>query len=138
MSNSVNPTHKTDKQLIMDILKVCVPATVTMFSYLLMEVVSAVFNGHMPEVEMIGGAGLGGMYTTILCLSITIGLNFTLSTLISQTFGSGNMYLCGVYLNRARIVAFLVFIPLQIALLNAENLFLAFKFDEKTSHYAQV
>lgn len=105
-------------------MKICVPATVTMFSYFLMEVISAVFNGHMPEAEMIAGAGLSSMYTTILCLSITVGLNSALSTLISQTFGSGNMKLCGVYLNRARIVATLVFIPLTILLLNAENMFL--------------
>ena len=103
-----------------------------------MEVIGAVFNGHMPEAEMIAGAGLGGMYTTIVCLSITVGLNSALTTLISQAFGTGNMRLCGVYLNRAKIVATLVFIPLQIILLNAENLFLALEFDAKTSHYSQI
>ena len=48
-----------------------------------MEVVGAVFNGHMSEAEMIAGAGLAGMYSTIVCLSITVGLNSALSTLIS-------------------------------------------------------
>ena len=48
-----------------------------------MEVINAAFNGHMPEAEMIAGAGLGSMYTTILCLSVTVGLNSALTTLIS-------------------------------------------------------
>ncbi|CDW87432.1 multidrug resistance [Stylonychia lemnae] len=130
--------EKSYKELVIDILKICGPATITMFTYYSMEVISAVFNGHMPEAEMIAGAGLAGMYTTIVCLSITIGLNSALSTLISQTFGTGNMRMCGIYLNRARVVATLAFIPLSALLLSAESLFLLLNFDPKTSHYAQI
>eukprot|EP00347_Sterkiella_histriomuscorum_P011508 403372185 len=134
----VKPEDKTNGDIIKDIMKVCVPATLTMFLYFSMEVIGAVFNGHLPEAEQIAGAGLCNMYCIILCLSFAIGLNSALSTLISQTFGTGNMYLCGVYLNRARVMATIVFIALQPILLSAEYLFLALKFDAKTSHYAQI
>ncbi len=102
-----------------------------------MEVINTAFNGHMPEAEMIAGAGLGSMYCTIVGLSLTIGLNSALTTLISQTFGTGNLKMCGVYLNRARVVATLVFIPISAVLWCSEYLSLWMGFEAKTSHYCR-
>ena len=106
-----------------------VPVTVTMVVFLMMEIISVAFNGHMEEPEMLAGSGLGSMYCTILCIALTIGLNSALTTLVSQTFGTGNLRLCGVYLNRARVVATLVFIPLTILLVNAGRISFALGFE---------
>ena len=46
--------------------------------------------------------------------------------------------MCGVFLNRARFVMTLIFIPLLIILLNTELIFVAVGFDPEASHYAQV
>ena len=46
--------------------------------------------------------------------------------------------MCGVFLNRSRLVLTLLFIPLMITLLNTETLFVAVGFDPESSHYAQV
>jgi MATE family multidrug resistance protein len=66
------------------------------------------------------------------------GLNSTLCTLVSQSFGQGNLKQCGVYLNTARVSVAIVFIPVMIALLCAENFFLAINQDRMACHYSQV
>jgi hypothetical protein len=44
--------------------------------------------------------------------------------------------MCGVFLNRARFVMTLIFVPLLIILLNTERIFVAVGFDTEASHYA--
>ena len=48
-----------------------------------------------------------------------VGLNGALETLVSQSYGSGNLKLCGVYLNRGRFVLLCSFIPVAVILSNA-------------------
>ena len=117
-------------------MHIYIPATISVIAYVLTEQISTIFNGHMPVAEMVAGAGLGGMYTTVLCLSVTIGMNSALSTLISQAYGTGDLPLCGVYMNRALIVATIAFIPITVLLLNAENFFIALNFDQRTARYS--
>ena len=57
--------------------------------------------------------------------SIFTGLNGAIATLVSQAHGSNNHYLCGVYLNRGRLVAVLIFIPMAVLLLYSEELLLS-------------
>ncbi len=75
--------QKSNKEILVDIFKSAIPNTITMFAFFIMEVISATFNGHMPEEEMIAGASLGSMYCAIVGLSISVGLNSALTTLIS-------------------------------------------------------
>ena len=75
---------------------------------------------------------------TIVGLAITVGMNSGLTTKISQTFGTKNMKLCGVYYNQARIVITLAFIPLLVILSSSYYIFRAFNFEEEVSEYAQL
>jgi Na+-driven multidrug efflux pump len=67
-----------DKTRLFSILKISIPATITLVSYMLVEATSTVFNGHLPKDEMISGAGLALMYSHIICLSLAMGMNNTL------------------------------------------------------------
>lgn len=107
----------------------------TLVSYNMVEAISTVFNGHLPEKEMIAASGLAHMYPQIICLSLILGMNNTLSTFISQSYGAGNLPLCGIYLNRARVIASLMFIPMLVLLLMCETVLVRLGIDEKTSYY---
>ena len=63
-------------------------------------------------------------------------MNGALETLVSQAFGFGNISLCGVYLNRARLISTLAFIPIMIILLYSEPILLKLGQDPESSHYA--
>jgi multidrug resistance protein, MATE family len=104
----------------------------------LIEVITLIFVGHLNDPAIIAGAGIGSMLNTMMGLAITCGMNSALSTLISQSYGQNNMRLCGVYYNQARIMVTLLFLPILIVMLNADNLFLAFGFEPHVCAHAQT
>lgn len=123
--------------ILKEILTIYIPALVTMLSFLLLEVITTVFNGHLGTAKQIAGSGLGSMFTTIIGLALACGMNSTLTTLISQTWGQQNLHLCGVYLNRARVIVTLFFVPITIILLLSEQIFVhILGLDPEISHYA--
>ena len=78
---------------------------------------------------MIAGVGIGNMYINIVGYSVIVGLNNGLSTYVSQCNDQGNLQLCGIYLNRERLIALLAQIPIQIVLSQAEPVFLIMQID---------
>ena len=72
---------------------------------------------------MIAGLGLAHIYLGMITISITMGLNSALDTYIPQCIGQGNLYLAGVYLNRARIILFIILIPISVVLLFSGPIF---------------
>ena len=48
----------------------------------------------------------------LMGMSLILGCNSALDTLVSQAAGAGNLKLCGVYLNRARFIMSVMFIPI--------------------------
>ena len=66
-----------------------------------------------------------------------MGLNFAFDTFSSQAKGAGNMDLVGVYLNRARLINFLVFIPIYFILGHTSQALVAIGQKEKTAELAQ-
>ncbi len=85
---------------------------------------------------MMAGVGMANMFVNIICLSVMFGLSSTLNTLVSQSFGLGNLRLCGIYMNRSRILMTVVYFPLLLILLKAEAIFAFFGFDERSSFYS--
>lgn len=81
---------------------------------------------------------MANMYMNITCLSVLFGFNMTLNTVVSQAFGFGDYRMCGIYLNRARIIVSIIFVPLSLFLLQTERIFTLVGFDRSASHYAQL
>ena len=86
---------------------------------------------------MVAGVGLGNMTQNLLGLSIILGFNSTIDTLVSQAAGAGDKKLCGVILNRGRFVMSILFIPIIVIMLNAKNILVAVNMDPKVASYAQ-
>ena len=86
--------------------------------------INVIFAGRLNDETKLAGIGLGTTMNHMLGLCIIYGMGGALDTLISQAYGSGNLKLCGVYLNRARVITTLAFIPVTIVLLNTKSLLL--------------
>lgn len=67
---------------------------------------------------------MGNMTLNILGLSVILGMNSALETFVSQSYGNGNLYMCGVFLNRARFLITCLFLPIIFLLLQSERLLL--------------
>jgi len=86
------------------------------------ELINMSFIGHLGNASMLAGVGLGNMTQNIVGLSLIIGFNSVLDTFISQSVGAGMLEECGVYVNRARFVMTLLFIPILLIIANSESI----------------
>ena len=73
------------------IMKIAVPSVFCMIIMMTQEVVNLIFIGHLNNPEMMAGVGMGNMIQNMIGLSIVIGLNGALETLVSQAYGAGNL-----------------------------------------------
>jgi Na+-driven multidrug efflux pump len=65
------------------ILKVGIPAVISMFLSLFIEVINSGFVGHLGNKEILAGVGMANMHMSVTCLSMLRGMNMTLNTLVS-------------------------------------------------------
>ena len=95
-----------------------------MIKFLMMvsELVNIIMIGHLNNHVLLAGVGLGNMTANIIGSSVTLGMNSALDTFVSQAYGSKNMYMCGVYLNRSRFVISVALSPVCIILLFSEKI----------------
>ena len=93
------------------ITKISLPVVLASLIYTGTDTINLLFVGSFNDKELISGIGLAYSCINLMGFTIIIGLNSTIDTLVSNAGGAGNLYLCGVYLNRARFVMTLFFIP---------------------------
>ena len=91
-------------------MKISVPQIIQLVTSLLMGVANTAFIGHMGSQNEIAGAGMAIMTLQIMCFAIMQGFNNALNTLVSQGFGTKEYQLCGIYLNRVRVITGIFFI----------------------------
>ena len=65
------------------VLKIGLPAIISSLSGFLVQVINISFAGHLGSETAMAGVGMANMYMNILCISIMIGVNSTLNTLVS-------------------------------------------------------
>ena len=117
-------------------LKLSIPTILQCNLMMFPNIVNTVYAGRFNDAAKLAGVGLGNTTLNILCLSIMMGMTGALETFVSQAFGYGNLVLCGVYLNRARLIGTFLFIPLMILLLFSETILLKLGQDPLTCHFA--
>jgi MATE family multidrug resistance protein len=84
----------------------------------------------------LAGVGMGNMIMNMVGMATVYGMNGAMETLVAQAYGNGNLYMCGVYLNRARLILTIAYIPVVIVLVQAENLLLLINQDPMVAKYA--
>ena len=90
----------------------------------------------MKDETKLAGVGLAVTISCILCLTVLEGMNGAVETLVSQAYGNGQLGLCGVHLNRGRLILTTMFIPLAIILTFSEQILVTVGQDPLVSSYA--
>ena len=120
-------------------LKIALPSIFTNIGSYTTVVTNAVIAGHMSDPSNQAAVGLCGVCCNVMVLSVMIGLNGAQETLASQAFGAENYHLCGIYLNRGRLILTTFFIPIAlIPIVFGEDLFLMMGQDAEVSRLAAL
>ena len=91
--------------------KLAIPTIISCVFLQLIYLFNMIFAGTLNDSAMLAGVGLGTTLLNVVILEPLLGMNGALETLISQAYGAKQLQLCGVYINRARIINTLIFIP---------------------------
>ena len=104
-------------------MNISAPAVIANLSFVLLDVVSMMFVGHLGDTSVVAGLGLATAFRNIFGSLIILGLNFTLITFVSQSYGHKDLKMCGNYLNRARVLIILVCVPISLVMISSGSLF---------------
>lgn len=81
-----------------------------------MELVNLTIIGTLNNNAMIAGVGMGNMTINMIGMSVIMGFNSALDTLISQGAGANKLELCGVFRLRGMFFVSILFIPIALTL----------------------
>jgi Na+-driven multidrug efflux pump len=65
------------------ILSLVIPTSLCQMVNILVEVMNLIFVGHLNDASMLAGVGMGNMTQNLCALSIILGFNSTIDTLVS-------------------------------------------------------
>lgn len=81
--------------------------------------------GRSTDSNLMAAVGMGNMLVNVCCFAVCQGFNGTIETFVSQSFGGGDGYMCGVQLNRGRIMSTILFTPIIVLFFFADNILIA-------------
>ena len=74
-----------------EIFSIAMPGILAIVSFGIVETINIIFMGHHEDASYLSGVGVGNSYINVFSLVVLSGLNTTLATLVSQTYGVGNL-----------------------------------------------
>ena len=111
--------------MVKEFLSIAFPAMIGNVVFMGQDIINLRFAAQFDDPTVIAGIGLGGMTETIVCQAILMKMNRAMESLVPQAFGRGELDLCGVYLNRGRLMILIASLPIMAAILHAKYLYLA-------------
>lgn len=114
------------------------PAIFGALVFQVQEITNLVTAGHLGDPTIMAGIGLGNMTVNLVAMVPLLCTTHAIKSLVPQAFGRGNLDLCGVFLNRARILVTIVFILSSTLILQAKYAYRALKQDENAIVYMDI
>ena len=109
--------------LLKNIASIAIPCSLTSFCECASDLLAIHFVSLFNNTLYLGAVGMGMMWSNITTNSIVYGFSTCIQTLFSQSHGSKQYYLCGVYHLRARIIMLLMSLLLSILAFFSESIF---------------
>lgn len=115
------------------------PVSIVFCIYIFTTFSNILFVSHSSRKDredILGGVGIGNIIYNMVAVSMCFGLASALDTLCTQAYGAKMYYLMGCYLNRARIILTLVYIPVFFILFFIESLLLLINQKKEIAYHA--
>ena len=107
------------KSINVDTMSQAMPAVLGFLITFSQETISLMFIGSLNSSVQLAAFGMGNIFINMFAYSVYFGMNGAIDTLVSQARGAGDMALCGQYLQRARIINAIIYIPLLFIFLSS-------------------
>ncbi|XP_041641533.1 multidrug and toxin extrusion protein 1-like [Cheilinus undulatus] len=130
----IPPVYRNE---LVQLFKLAGPVVISQLMVFMISFVSTVFCGHLGKTEL-AGVSLSIAVVNVTGISIGTGLSLTCDTLISQTYGSGNLKRVGVILQRGILILLLACFPCWAILINTEPILLAVKQSPEVASLSQL
>ncbi|KAI5626707.1 hypothetical protein C0J50_13667 [Silurus asotus] len=125
------------KKELKEVASLALPVFLSYVMVYLIGFVSVVFCGHLGR-QSLEGVALATAIINVSAVSVGYGLASACDTLISQTFGSGNLKQIGVIIQRTFLILMMACFPCWAILINTESILIAVKQNPEVARISQL
>lgn len=130
--------NMTTLQCFWVVTKMAAPIILGLFVFIFITNINIYFIGSLDDAQLLAGVGMGNALINVFAFSVTQGLNGSIETFVSSSFGAGKYEECGIFLNRGKFICTVVLIPFFVIFAVSDILLIALGQDPTVSTIART